>query len=428
MAKIIKLEHITKIEGHANLTLSVEGNCVKKCELGSVEGSRYFEGILKGRSCLDAPELTSRICGICSCIHTVCSIKAVENALGIKPSEQTRLLRELIVLGERIRSHATHLYFLALPDYLGYNSALELAQKHKKDVERALLLTKAGNELITLIGGREMHPVSAQVGRMLKLPSQNTIDQLRKKLLELLPEGIAAAQLFSKLKIPDFSNETEYFSLSDGKEYPLLDGDLVSQSHKFKRADYEKYLSEFHEPYSTANFVVKKDKKYMVGSLSRLNNSYRLLSKNARKLVSDAKLKFPVKNPFMNNFAQAVELVHSIERSLDICRALKIVDEPPVELKFRKARGIAVVEAPRGLLFHDYEINEKGRLTKINIITPTCQNLLNIQEDISAYLEFMLKQKPKPDEKKIVSEIEKLIRAYDPCFSCSSHFLQVKWE
>jgi coenzyme F420-reducing hydrogenase alpha subunit len=379
---------------------------------------------LKGRKCYEAPEITARICGICSCIHTVCSIQAVEHALGIKPTEQTKMLRNLLVLGERIRSHAAHLYFLALPDYLGYESALAMSSKYKNEVSRALKLTKLGNEVLSVVGGRDMHPVSVQVGGMLKLPEQEQIDILRRKLQDIQVDAIATAKLFIKIKVPKFEKETEYFSLYDGSHDPTLYGDLVSQSNKFKKEEYAKYIEEYHEPYSSANFVVKKDKRYMVGSLARLNNNYRFLSKNAKKLVHDAKIKFPIKNPFMNNLSQAIEMVHSVDRAIEICRKLKIEEEEPVELKFSKSHGIGIVEAPRGILIHDYEINEKGCITKANLITPTCQNLLNIQEDIRDYLPSLLKL----PEKKIVLEIEKLIRSYDPCFSCSSHFLRVKWE
>jgi len=423
MAKTIKLDHITKIEGHATLTVAIDNGQVRRCELGSFEGSRYFEGLLRGRKCYEAPELTSRICGICSCIHTITSIQAVENALGIKPTEQTQMLRELMILGERIRSHAAHLYFLALPDYLGFESALAMGTKYKEEVLRALRLTKLGNEVVSAIGGRAMHPVSAQVGGMLKLPQQEQIDELRRQLQDAQADAMAVGKLFAKLKNPSFESPTEYFSLSDGINIPTLDGDLVSQSHKFKKEEYHKYLEEYHEPYSTANFVVKKEKRYMVGTLARLNNNYRYLSKNAKKLMNDAKVKFPITNPFMNNFCQAVELIHTIDKAVEICRKIKIKEEAPAELKFKKSRGIGICEAPRGILIHDYEINEKGEITKANIITPTCQNLLNMQEDIKAFLPSVLKL----PEKKLVLEIEKLIRSYDPCFSCSSHFLRVKW-
>ncbi len=424
MAKTIKLDHITKIEGHANLTVSIDGETVKKCELAAVEGSRYFEGILRGRKCYEAPEITSRICGICSCIHTICSVQAVENALGIKPTEQTKMLRELMVLGERIRSHAAHLYFLALPDYLGYESALAMASSHKKELAAALNMTKLGNEMVSVIGGRELHPVSAQVGGMTKLPTQEQIDDLRRKLQETHQDAELTASLFSKIKYPQFENQTEYFSLSTGTDYPIITGDLVSQNARFKKEEYQKYFEEYHELDSTSNFVVREDKPYLVGALSRLNNNYKLLSKSAKRFVSDLKLKFPVTNPFMNNFAQAVELVQFFDMAIDITRRIKIQEEKPAELKFKKSRGIAAVEAPRGLLFHDYEINEKGEITKANIITPTCQNLLNMQDDIRKFIPSVAKL----GEKKIVMEIEKLIRSYDPCFSCSTHFLTVNWE
>jgi sulfhydrogenase subunit alpha len=424
MTKTIKLEHITKIEGHANLTLAIDGGKVKKCELGSVEGSRYFEGLLKGRKCTEAPEITSRICGICSCAHTICSIQAIESALGIKPSRQTMMLRELVMIGERIRSHATHLYFLMLPDYLGFESALDMSSKYKNEVANALRLTKLGNEIITAIGGREMHPVSLQAGGMLKLPSQEQIDDLRRKLQEAQKDAATAAKLFTTLKYPKFDNETEYFSLYDGLNYPMLTGDLVSKTSRFKKEEYEKYITEYHEPISTSNFVVKKDKKYMVGALSRLNNNHKFLSKNARKILIDSKQKMPILNPFMNNFAQAIELVHYVDRAVELTRKIEIAQEQPVEIKFKKGRGIGMIEVPRGILLHDYEVNEKGEITKANIITPTAQNLLNMQEDIRAFLPSVMKL-PEP---KLVLEIEKLIRSYDPCFSCSSHFLRVKWE
>jgi len=421
MVKTIKLDHITKVEGRASLIISIDKGEVKRCELGSVEGSRYFEGLIKGRKCYEAPELTSRICGMCSCIHTVCSIQAVEAALDINPSEQTKMLREMLVLGERIRSHTSHLYFLVLPDYWGAESVLSLGPKHRKDIERAVKLTKLGNNITSVIGGRDIHPVSVQVGGMTKLPSQEQIDTIRRQLQDAQADVLAVAKLFDKLKNPKFDAETEYFSLSDGVGYPTLFGDLVSQSTRFKMDEYMKYLQEFHESYSTSNFVVKKNKPYMVGALSRLNNNHKFLSKNAKKVVLDAKLKFPILNPFMNNFAQAIELVNCVDKLIELCRKLKIEKEEPVKFKFKKSRGVSAVEAPTGTLFHDYEINAKGDITKANIITPTCQNLLNIQEDIRSFIPSVLKL----GEKKMVIEIERLIRSYDPCFSCATHFLEV---
>ncbi|HII72472.1 TPA: Ni/Fe hydrogenase subunit alpha [Candidatus Woesearchaeota archaeon] len=424
MAKTINLNHLTKVEGHANLTISIKDSTIEKCELDSAEGSRYFEALLKDRNCLEAPEITSRICGICSCAHFMASVQAVERALGVKVTEQTKMLRELLMTGERIRSHSTHLYFLALPDYLGFDNALEMTKKHRKDIEISLRLNKLGNGMVELIGGRVMHPVSAQVGGFLKIPTQEEIDNLRRLLQDAQADALETARRFAKLKVPKFEKDTEYFSVYDDTAYGMLHGSMASQENKFKQDEYQKYLSEYHVYYATAKFVSKKDKPYMVGALSRMNNSYKFLSKNAKKVISEAKVKFPLNNPFMINFCQAVELVHYVDRAIEICRKLKVKQEDPVPVEFRKGRGISAVEAPRGVLWHDYEVNAKGEIIKANIITPTCQNLHNMEEDIKAYLPALLKL----PENKLVLEVEKLIRAYDPCFSCSTHFLKVKWE
>lgn len=423
MPKEITLNHITKIEGHASLTLGIEKGKVTRCELGAVEGSRYFEGLVRGRHYYEAHEMTSRICGICSTAHVIAAINAIEDALKYKPTEQTRKLRILVSLGERIRSHATHLYFLALPDYVGYESALAMAKKYKPQLKNALSLMKVGNKIISTLGSRDLHFVSATVGGWLKLPSQEKIDELSKELESVREDAVKTCELFSSLKYPDFKSEGEYFSLVKKKEYAVIDGDFSSEKHKFKKKDYKKFLREYHEPYSTANFVVKNDHRYMVGTLPRINNNHKLLSKNARMLLRLSRIKLPSLNPYHHNIAQAIELVHCIDEAIKICKSLKIRDEPVQKPKVRAGTGIGVVEAPRGTLWHEYTLNDKGVITNANIITPTAQNLLNIQEDIRNFVPSIIKKR----KKDIIMDIEKLIRSYDPCFSCSAHFLEVKW-
>jgi len=424
MSKVIKLDHITKIEGHASLHIKVEKGTIVKCELGAIEGSRYFEGLLRGRYYTEAPEITSRICGICSCAHTLCSIKAMEQALNIIPSQQTNALRELMMIGERIRSHATHLYFLALPDYLSYDSALEMVPYRKKDITRALQLIKLGNDMLRLIAGREMHPVSAQIGGFLKIPDKKAVPEIRKALEKSKKDAEITAQLFSKIKYPKFESKTEYFSLCTGKSYPLMYGNLKSGNSSFQVYEFGSYLREYHEPYTTSNFVVKKGKAYMVGALARMNNNVKFLSKNTQKLLKKSKIQFPNYNPFINNYCQALELVHYIDYALDVCKKLRLREEKPLEIKPVQGHGIAAIEVPRGILWHEYEINESGKIEMANIITPTCQNLLNMENDIREYLPHVIHKK----KEQIVLEIEKLIRSYDPCFSCSTHFLDVSWE
>ena len=423
MSKNIKLSHITKIEGHASLNLSIDNGKVKKCELQSTEGSRYFEGLVKGRIYEEAPEITSRICGICSSAHTVCAIQAMERAIKFKPSEQTIMLRELMTLGERIRSHATHLYFLALPDFLGYESALAMAQKYKRELSTALRLVKLGNNIVKKVAGRDIHPVSAQVSGFLTLPTQESLDEINEETDERKSDAITTAELFAKLEYPDFERKTQYFSLRNKFGYATLYGDLVSESSNFPQKELHSYLKEYHQEHGTSNFVVKRGMSYMVGALSRINNNFDQLSKDAKKVVKKAKHKFPNFNPFMNNFAQAIELVHCLDRVSEIIDFVELKHEKPHEIKIKDGHGIAAIEVPRGILWHEYTV-KAGKIKAANIITPTCQNLRNMNDDIKAFVPTILDL---PKEKMIL-EIEKLIRAYDPCFSCSTHFLKVKFK
>ncbi|MBS3105220.1 Ni/Fe hydrogenase subunit alpha [Candidatus Woesearchaeota archaeon] len=424
MPKTITLNHITKIEGHAKLEIGVERGGITKCQLSAVEGSRYFEGLVRGRKFFEAHEITSRICGICSCAHVIAAISAVEDALNYKPSEQTLQLRKLLTLGERIRSHATHLYFLALPDYLGYESALAMASKYRPQLQNALNLMKTGNLAIKIIGGRDLHPVSATVGGWLKLPKKSDLLIIGKQLESAKADAIKTCKLFFSLKYPEFQSRTECFSLIDKNSYAVLEGEFSSEKISFRKSQYKEFINEYHEPRSTANFVVKSDHRYMVGALSRLNNSHRKLSKNAKKMLKLSKIRLPSKNPYLNNVAQAIEIVHCIDEAIRICENLNIRSEAVEKPKLKAGNGVGAIEVPRGTLWHDYTINDNGVITNANIITPTAQNLLNIQEDIRDFVPSVASKR----KEKIVLEVEKLIRSYDPCFSCSAHFLEVKWS
>jgi len=433
MEKTITLNHITKIEGHAKLALGIKHGKVTKCELSSTEGSRYFEGLVLGRHYNEAHEITSRICGICSCAHVTAAIMAIEDALQYTPTEQTKQLRRLMTLGERIRSHATHLYFLSLPDYLGYESALAMASEYKAELQHALNLIRAGNNMIKVVGARDLHPVSAAVGGWLKLPSQQQIVELKKLLIAVKKDAVKTCKLFFTLSYPKFESKAECFSLVGKNRYAILDGWFTSEKVSFNKQQYRRFLQEYQSSSSTANFVVREGHRYMVGALSRLNNNSGHLSKDAKKMLklalNDKKLdmKLNSHNPYMNNIAQAIELVHCIDHAIEICNTFEengIRNEPVDKIRVRAGTGIAAIEVPRGTLWHEYTINDKGIITKANIITPTAQNLLNIQEDIRQFVPNIINKK----KEYIIEQIEKLIRSYDPCFSCSAHFLEVKWE
>jgi len=422
---VISLKHIAKIEGHANLTIKIENGKVEKVDLGAVEGARYFEGLVKGRNFDEAHTITQRICGICSVSHTLAALEAIENGLGINVTEQTKQLRELMEIGAFLQSHSLHLYLLALPDYLGYPSAIEMAEKYKAEVLRGLSIKKLGNELDRVIGGRIMHPVSAKVGGFSKLPTQEDCDYLLKLLEKAKGDALKTVELFAGLEYPKFMRRTEYVSLKTDNLYPITHGTIMfSNGLEVTAEKYAQHLKETVMPYSTAKFSTFEKRSFYVGALARLNNNFDKLSKAALKCLETYNITIPSFNPYHNNFAQAIEIVHFVDRAIELLKDMKIEDQEPIPAKPRACRGIAIVEAPRGILIHDFTMDSKGTLQKANVVTPTAQNLKNIEDDIYKLLPTMLDT----TEKHIVTEMERLIRAYDPCISCSAHFLKVKWD
>lgn len=416
------LDEMTKLEGHAVLTLKVTDGKIEECRLRGVEGSRYFEGLLVHRNYDEASWLSARICGICSCGHTVAAIEAMEDALGVQSTQQTNDLRVLLTLGERIRSHAAHLYFLALPDYLGKPNAIAIAADKPDAVKMAVAMMKLGNDMVRRIGGRDMHPESATVGGWLHFPSQEAIDSLRARLEELRPGAVATAELFNSLSYPELRHQSENFSLHNEKEYVCLQGTIKSADHEFERKDFAKFVQEYHERDQTANFVVREGHSYMVGSLPRVANNFNQLSPDSKKTAG--KLMQNLDNPFYNNLGQAVELLDAFDQSIAMLGRVKIRPEPLIDIKPREGHGITAIEVPRGTLWHEYELDSTGHIKMANIITPTAQNLRSMEDAIKLYLPTLL-DKPRDV---IVDSIEQLIRSYDPCLSCAAHFLRVDWQ
>jgi sulfhydrogenase subunit alpha len=346
----------------------------------------------------------------------------MENALGLEPTEQTHDLRVLLTMGERIRSHAAHLYFLALPDYLGKPNAVAIAADKPDAVKMAVALMKAGNDMVRTIGGRDMHPESCTVGGWLHYPEQAKFDELRARLETLRPGAVATAELFNSLPYPDFHHGAEHFSLHNEKEYVSLKGTLKSADHEFKREDYLKFVQEYHEPDMTANFVVREGHSYMVGALSRVNNNFNQLSPEAQQLAKAGKLMNNLDNPYYNNVSQAVELVAALDQTIEMLGRVKPRKEPLQEIKPHACRGVGTVEVPRGTLWHEYELDDTGHITHANIITPTAQNLRSINDDLRLMLPSV-KDMPRAE---MADAMEKLIRSYDPCLSCAAHFLRIE--
>jgi len=426
----VEVHHVTRVEGHGNIYVNVRKGIVEKCEWSIPEAPRFFEAMVGGRQWSELHHITSRICGICSIGHTLASLRATEAAMGIAISDQDLKLRKLALHAENLQSHILHLGFLVLPDLLGVGSVIPLASSNPDEVKTVLGLHRKANEMSNLLCGRTTHPQRLIPGGFSKIPSMKELAALRQKLKESIPALQTVAELFKSLahKLPDFVRETEFIALTKPDEYALYDGNLGSTDTGTAPVnEYLSFTNEYIVPTSTAKRAKHVRESYMVGALARLNLNYDKLSPLAKKTAEMFNLKPICHNPFMNNVAQLVEVVHSVEDSVRLIDELEaaglqsqsVYNKP--EIKVKAGRGIGAVEVPRGILFHDYTYNEKGVCTKANCIIPTNQNHGNIELDMKALLPAILNK----TEKEIELSLEMLVRAYDPCISCSTHCVRV---
>lgn len=423
----INVHQLTRVEGHGNIVLNAKNGNIEELRWEVTESPRLFEVMLRGRYYEDVPHIASRICGICSISHTTCSIQATEAAFGIQPSEQTLLLRKLLYNAEILESHILHILFLAAPDFLGVGSVFPLVETHKDVVVMALRLKKLAYNLAELLAGRKTHPISCMVGGFAKLPDPGELKAIRKRLEDALVDLDTTVELFKTLSIPDFTRETEYIALKDPKEYAFISGQIASTDAGIAPvSNYLGVTNEFCVPHSTAKYTKNKRDSYMVGAMARFNNNYDQLLPRAKKAAQELGLSAPCHNPFMITVAQIVECVHAIEDSLRIIDELisRGLKEEANVVKVQAGRGIGAVEAPRGILFHDYTYDKNGILTKANCIIPTNQNHNNIQQDMEVLVPLILSQ----PEDEIRHTLEMLVRAYDPCISCSAHLLKVSFK
>ncbi len=415
----ITVNQITRVEGHGKLVVR-SSNGITEVRWEVTESPRFFELMLRGRPWHDAHVLASRICGICSVSHQFASLAATEAAFGIQPSEQTMLLRKLLYIGEMVESHMLHVYLLASPDFFGTGSIFPLMETNKDIVLSGLRLKKLGNEIMELVGGRAVHPQAATVGGFGRLPDKQILLYLQKRLQEALPDLEATVQVFKQLDVPQFFRETEYIALKYPGEYALVRGLICSTDTGTTPLDqYLDITNEYTAPPSTAKFTKHARESYAVGALARININYDHLNPLAKKAAAELGLKPICCNPFMNTRAQIVETIHAVEEGqYAIDRLLQIgVREEKISVTVKAGQGIGAIEAPRGLLIHDYRYDDNGRIVKANCVIPTNQNHANIQRDLEALVQNNLSK----SEKNIKLLCEMLIRSYDPCISCSTH-------
>jgi len=422
----VNVDHLTRVEGHGNIIVNVKEGKIEECKWEVVEAPRFFEAFVRGRSYLEIAHITSRICGICSIGHTLCSLQATEAAMGVKISEQTRLLRRILIQGENLQSHVLHSYFLAAPDFVGAPSVFPLVQTHPEVVIRALRMKKLANDLCDVFGGRTVHPITPTVNGFTKLPEIKDIKEIRRRLVAAGPDLEATLALFKTLKIPDFQRETEYISLKSKEEYALYEGVIAStDAGTTPVANYRNWTNEYLVPQSTAKYTKHVRDSYMVGALARFNNNHDQLPARAQKAAEELGLKAPCYNPFMNTVVQVVEVVHALDESIRLIDELldKGLKEEDRRILLKAGRGVGSVDVPRGILFHDYTYDKNGICVEANCIIPTNQNHANIQKDMEALLPQVL---DRPQEE-IRLSLEMLVRAYDPCISCSTHLLKVEF-
>jgi len=416
----IKVNRLTRVEGHGNLIVAATDGKVNTVRWEVTESPRFFEIMLKGRPWHDAHVLAARICGICSVSHQLASLEATEAAFGIQPSEQTILLRKLLYSGEVIESHILHLYLLALPDFMGTGSLFPLMKSHKDMALRGLRLKKLGNDIMEIIGGRAVHPQAAIVNGFGRLPRKEDLLLLQTRARNALPDLEATVELFKGFNLPDFSRETEFIALKHPDEYAFIRGNISSTDTGITALEqYLDITNEYCVPHSTAKFAKHVRESYAVGALARINNNYEQLNPLAIKAANEFGLKPICCNPFMNNIAQIIETIHEVEEAIDIIdRILQIgVQEEGIDIPVKAGRGVGAVEAPRGLLIHDYAYDDNGSIIKANCIIPTNQNHANIQYDLEALIPYYLDKGE--DELRLLCEM--LVRSYDPCISCSTH-------
>lgn len=421
----LTIGEISKIEGKASLVVKVKDGKVDECKFAITEFKRFYTQALRGKDIVGLPQLSCRICGTCSNAHLLCAIKAAESALGISPTEQTKLLRKLVNYGLIIRDHALHCYVFALPDVLGIDNILELDENNPEQhriLKDTFEVKAAGNALGKAIGGRSVHAPYPTVGGFSKLPDQAEFPALIKQLEDARPAVLRLIRVFSDCQFA-FNREIEFLAQM-GAEYNFLEGPIVgTNGEHIPDTEYGNFLEHVVIPYSHASGYKYKANVYMTGAIARLNLAKDKLHEKTKQDASDALKLFPSKNIYHNNVAQAIEILHAIDSSIDILRSAAISPEKPLPIQRKAGTGVGVIEAPRGMLFYKIQIDDKGAMKDVQIVVPTGQNQIGIEQSLYEYISANLDK----GQEALALDSEKIVRAYDPCMSCASHFLRIKW-
>ncbi|HEX5081511.1 MAG TPA: Ni/Fe hydrogenase subunit alpha [Blastocatellia bacterium] len=424
----IKVDYLARVEGEGALYIKIKGGAVEEVRLKIFEPPRFFEAFLRGRHYSEAPDITSRICGICPIAYQMSAVHAMEDAFGVKVDGQLRALRRLVYCGEWIESHSLHIFLLHAPDFLGYEDAFAMAKDHRAVVERGLRLKKAGNEIVALLGGREIHPINIRVGGFYKLPAKRELLGLAEALKRARDEAEETVRWTATLDFPDFELERDYefVALRHENEYPFNEGRIVSnRGLDISASEFDEHVIEEQVSYSNAlHSTLKSRGEYLAGPLARYNLNFDKLSPLAREAAREAGLSSECRNPFRSVIVRSVEVLYACDEALRIIDGYEAPDRAAVEIVPRPGVGYGATEAPRGMLYHRYTIDEQGLIADAKIVPPTSQNQKRIETDLRQFAHHYL-DLPK---EQLTWRCEQAVRNYDPCISCATHFLRLEIE
>ena len=415
---------LTRVEGEGEMHVRIRGDSVEDVALRIYEPPRFFEAFLRGRAFTEVPDLTARICGICPVAYQMSSIAAMEDACGVSVPEEIRRLRRLLYCGEWIESHALHVYMLHAPDFLGYPGAVEMARDHRALVEAGLRLKKAGNAIVALVGGREIHPINVRVGGFHRAPSRTELRSLLDPLSEACQIALDTVRWTATLEFPPFEQDYELLALDHPEEYPVDRGRVAStRGVEFDVAAFDEHVVEEHVEWSNALHARMRGRgAYLTGPLARYALGRDRLRPLAREAADTAGLEPECTNPFRSIVVRAVEMVQALDEALALVADYEPPDRPWVEVTPRAGTGHGATEAPRGLLYHRYEIDDDGTILDARIVPPTSQNQRQIEEDLRAVAQANVGL----DDAALRHVCEQAIRSYDPCISCATHFLDLR--
>jgi sulfhydrogenase subunit alpha len=421
--RTINVDYLARVEGEGAFKVVVRDGAVQSAELKIFEPPRFFEALLRGRGYYEAPDITSRICGICPIAYQMTAVHAMENALGIVVDGPLRQLRRLIYCGEWIESHALHIYMLHAPDFLGYAGAIEMARDHGDVVRRGLLLKKAGNEIVSLLGGREIHPINIRVGGFYRTPTRRELAPLVERLAWARDAALTTVRWTASFDFPDRERGYEFVALRHPHEYPFNEGRIVSnRGIDILPAAYDDHFEEMQVERSTAlHSTIRARGTYLCGPVARYSLNFDRLSPLTQEAAREAGLGATCTNPYRSIIVRAVEVLYACDEALRIIAEYEQPERPAIPIEPHAATGYAATEAPRGLLYHRYRLNEDGSVADARIVPPTSQNLATIEEDLKGFVAGFLDL---PDDQ-LRDRCEQTVRNYDPCISCSTHFLRL---